>query len=59
AGSVVETLTKDFQYQKTIVGVEKDEKVIEIGKKYFALATYANLHILHPNRAPKYSPFAR
>lgn len=47
ARSVVETLTNDFQYQKTIVGVEKDEKVIEIGKKYFGLSTYANLHILH------------
>jgi len=47
AGSVVETLLNDFQYQKTIVGVEKDEKVIEIGKKYFGLTAYANLHVLH------------
>jgi len=46
AGSVIETLLKDFKYRKNIKAVEIDPVIIEIAKKEFNLSENKNLHII-------------
>jgi len=46
AGSVIETLLKDFKYKKNIKAVEIDPVIIEIAKKEFNLSENKNLHII-------------
>lgn len=45
-GSVIETLRKDFNYQKPITAVDIDPVIIEIAKEEFQLSTIDNLHIV-------------
>ena len=45
-GSVVKTLTKEFDYRNKITGVEIDENIIQIANKYFHLDEIENLEIV-------------
>lgn len=44
-GSVIKLLQDEFQYDKKIIGVELDPKVIEIANRYFGLDKRKNLDI--------------
>jgi spermidine synthase len=44
AGSMIKTINKKFSNCK-ITGVDLDQKIIEIGKKYFNLSSWGNLDI--------------
>lgn len=46
-GSVIHTLVHEFKYQGQISGVELDQKVLDLGKKYFGLNHYPNLNLFH------------
>ncbi|MFM7023534.1 MAG: spermidine synthase [Flavobacteriales bacterium] len=46
AGSVIETLRKDFQNKGKITAVEMDPVVVDIAKKYFRVDTFSNLYIV-------------
>ncbi|MGV8992755.1 MAG: spermidine synthase [Flavobacterium sp.] len=45
-GSVVKTLTNEFDYRNKITGVEIDENIIQIANKYFQLDEIENLEIV-------------
>lgn len=45
-GSVVQTLVKEFDFNKDIVGVELDADVIEIANLYFGLDKVNNFHCI-------------
>jgi len=45
-GSVIETLRKDFKYSKKIIGVEIDQKIIDIAKEEFEITTDETLEII-------------
>ena len=49
AGSVVETLVEEVNFQGEIHGVDIDKEVIEIGKQYFHLGEIKNLQIFIEN----------
>lgn len=46
AGSVVETLTKDFKYNNPITAVEIDPVILEVARHDFNLEDYENLKII-------------
>lgn len=45
-GSVIESLYNKYNYSGKIVGVELDDKVIELSKAYLGLDKYPNFHIV-------------
>lgn len=45
-GSVISTLQKEFDFHGEIIGVELDEKTIEIANQYFGLNTFENTEII-------------
>ncbi|OYU85643.1 MAG: spermidine synthase [Flavobacterium sp. BFFFF2] len=45
-GSVIETLNKDFNYKGQITGVEIDEGILELAKKYFGLYQWNNVNYI-------------
>jgi len=46
-GSVIDTLVNEFKYQGKISGVEMDQKILDLGNKYFGLNQYPNLNVFH------------
>ena len=49
AGCVIDTLTQKYNFNNKIIGVELDEKVIEIAQKYFNINRFKNLDLIHYN----------
>ncbi|GGG35233.1 spermidine synthase [Bizionia arctica] len=45
-GSVIETLRKDFKYQKHITAIEIDQVIIDLAKDEFQLKAYEKLEII-------------
>ena len=45
-GSVISTLQKEFDFKGKIIGVELDEKAIEIANQYFGLNEFENTDIV-------------
>lgn len=45
-GSVIKTLTTDFEFTKSIVGVELDAEIIEIANSYFNLDKVSNFNCI-------------
>lgn len=45
-GSVIETLRKDFDYQKHITAIEIDPVIIDLAKEEFQLKIFENLDII-------------
>lgn len=46
-GSVIDTLVNEFKYKGQISGVEMDQQVLDLGRKYFGLEKYATLDLYH------------
>lgn len=46
-GSVIDTLVKEFNVNAQITGVELDEKIMELSKRFFDLDAYQNLDLIH------------
>lgn len=46
-GSVIKTLTEEFEFEGKITGVELDKKTIEIANKYFGLNKLTNVEIIN------------
>lgn len=46
-GSVIDTLVKEFKVTGNITGVELDEKIMELSKRFFDLESYQNLNLIH------------
>ncbi|WP_333693876.1 spermidine synthase [Flavobacterium sp.] len=46
-GSVVKTLTEEFEYKGKITGVEYDEAVINLAESYFHLNKIPNFNLIH------------
>lgn len=44
-GSVVETLVKDFDFKKDIIGIEKDPLIIDLTHQYYEIQHFSNLTI--------------
>jgi spermidine synthase len=51
AGSVASILLEDYKMDCNITGVEKDEKVILLGIKYFNISRFKNTHIVNADAA--------
>jgi spermidine synthase len=51
AGSVVSIVRKELQLKTVITGVEHDEKVIQLSKKYFGIERYIGLNIVQEDAA--------
>ncbi|RRJ91303.1 methyltransferase domain-containing protein [Paenimyroides tangerinum] len=45
-GSVVETLTREFKFEKKITGIEIDPVVIKVAEKYFHLNEIQNFEVI-------------
>lgn len=46
AGSVAAILTKEYHFNCEITGVERDEKIIALAKKYFSLVNRPGLNVI-------------
>ncbi|MFN3755598.1 MAG: spermidine synthase [Flavobacterium sp.] len=46
-GSVIDTLVNEFKYKGQISGVEMDQQVLDLGRKYFGLEKYTTLDLYH------------
>ena len=49
AGSVASILTEEYGMKCDITGIEKDEVVINLAKKYFNIARFKNLNLVSEN----------
>lgn len=47
SGSLISTLVKDFKLNAVITGIEKDEEVIRVSKKYFNISDHKNFTLVH------------
>jgi len=46
-GSIASILQDEYGKEVEIIGVEKDEEIIELAKKYFSVDKYKNLNLYH------------
>lgn len=49
AGSIIESLVEKYEYKNKIIGIELDEKVIEIAEKYFNIKKFTQLDLISYN----------
>ncbi len=47
AGSVPAIFRNEYGGEKSVTGIESDQKVLEIGRRFFGLNEYKNLEIIH------------